>query len=121
MWTAALLHIDPAAGAWQQGLTRHAGGVLIRICVSLAIFGAALRHIYPVRLVLFCLHIAAGLCTSTLVFPFCTQAERSGRIQRWSARLLRICGVTLVADRPPEMRASAMIVANHISCSIFLS
>lgn len=74
-----------------------------------------MRLTYPVRLALFGLHIAAGLCTSTLVFPFCTQAGRLGRIQRWSLRLLSICGVTLVADAPLQGTAGALVVANHIS------
>jgi 1-acyl-sn-glycerol-3-phosphate acyltransferase len=37
------------------------------------------------------------------------------RIQRWSARLLRICGVTVAPAAPPPVSLHAMIVANHIS------
>lgn len=70
---------------------------------------------YPVRLALFCLHIVAGLFTCTLVFPFCSQAARLRHIQRWSARLLRICGVAIELAALPAAAAGTLIVANHIS------
>ena len=71
---------------------------------------------YPVRVALFCWHIVAGLFTCALVFPFCRPAARLGHIQRWSARLLRICGVTLdIVAAPDNGSSRAMIVANHIS------
>lgn len=70
---------------------------------------------YPIRLTLFCLHIVAGLVTCTLLFPYGSEAARGRRIQRWSARLLRICGVTIAPNAQPHASPGAMIVANHVS------
>lgn len=63
------------------------------------------------------LHLLAGLATAILVFPLVNGAWRDKLVQRWSLRLLRICGVQVrtrvpvgVSDTEP-----ALIVANHVS------
>jgi 1-acyl-sn-glycerol-3-phosphate acyltransferase len=70
-----------------------------------------------IRLLRLCLHLAAGLWTSALIFPFLDDAARQRRIKRWSSGLLALCGVTLkVAPGPaPDAATHALIVANHIS------
>ena len=71
------------------------------------------RFAHALRLLL---HLFQGLLTCALVFPFAGAAARTSLIQRWSARLLAICGVRLKVrhvDRAPERQA--LVVANHIS------
>lgn len=63
------------------------------------------------------IHIAEGLATCALVFPWCGPARRARIVQRWSARLLRICGVRLerLPGAPALALDHALVVANHIS------
>jgi 1-acyl-sn-glycerol-3-phosphate acyltransferase len=63
------------------------------------------------------LHIAHGIATATLLFPWLPQAKRTAHVQRWSARLLHILAIRLVIDDAPtsDSISPAMIVANHIS------
>ena len=62
------------------------------------------------------LHLCAGLLTSACVFPFLNQAARSRHIQRWSAKLLTICGIVVqVAPDHGHFPARALVVANHVS------
>jgi 1-acyl-sn-glycerol-3-phosphate acyltransferase len=69
------------------------------------------------RLLRVVLHLFAGLLTCALVFPLLGAAGRRVRIERWSRRLLALCGVTVevvaASDASPASRA--LIVANHIS------
>ncbi len=63
------------------------------------------------------LHLARGVATAALVFPFLDKAQRVNRIRRWSARLLRILAIHLEISGTPPIGATApvMIVANHVS------
>lgn len=62
-------------------------------------------------------HLAVGLWTCAAVFPRTDHAGREIRIQRWSIKLLTICGVRVEirqagSAQPPQ---HALIVANHVS------
>ena len=61
------------------------------------------------------MHVAAGLATCALLFPFLGQSRRNGHIRRWSRRLLRICNVSVEQEGGADALAHAMIVANHVS------
>ena len=91
------------------------GGVSSVFYVEWEIFGIYVRPIYPLRVASFCLHVLRGLLTCTLVFPHCTEQRRLDHVQRWSARLLEICGVELIPSDVPVAPMGVMIVANHIS------
>lgn len=66
------------------------------------------------------IHLAWGLFQAGALLGFHAPPERDRIISRWSARLLRILGVRLIVNAPPEsgpdqFRHGAMLVANHIS------
>ncbi|MDB5796704.1 MAG: 1-acyl-sn-glycerol-3-phosphate acyltransferase [Paucimonas sp.] len=63
------------------------------------------------------LHLVAGLLTCALVFPLAGPLRRETLVQRWSARLLRICGVQVRMRvlAGAQDQAPALIVANHVS------
>ncbi|MGJ7916831.1 lysophospholipid acyltransferase family protein [Massilia sp. LXY-6] len=69
------------------------------------------------RLARLVLHLLQGLATCALVFPWAGAALRERLVQRWSARLLRICRVEVERDggagHAPLQHA--LIVSNHIS------
>lgn len=67
------------------------------------------------RLTRVTLHLAAGLATCALVFPWAGDRLRQRLTRRWSRRLLRICGVTVEQGPGVAALAHALIVANHIS------
>jgi len=59
------------------------------------------------------LHLAAGAAILKAVFPRASAARRRGLVGWWSAKLLRIVGVTTrVEGAPPE---EGLIAANHVS------
>ena len=54
------------------------------------------------------------------MFPWAGAALRERIVRRWSARLLRICGVRVAAGDTPRL-AHGLVVANHVSwLDIFL-
>jgi len=63
------------------------------------------------------LHLLLGLLVCALMFPCSSRAGRERHVRRWSARLLRLCGVRLeVRDSAGGAdTAPALVVANHIS------
>jgi 1-acyl-sn-glycerol-3-phosphate acyltransferase len=69
------------------------------------------------------LHLFAGMATCAFIFPFIDRPARQTRIRRWSAKLVRICGLKIVmrdmngnaAVLPPASVQPALMVANHIS------
>jgi 1-acyl-sn-glycerol-3-phosphate acyltransferase len=65
------------------------------------------------RLLRIALHLAEGLATCALLFPFCRGARRDALVARWSRRLLGICGVTVRQQGVPP--AHALLAANHVS------
>ena len=67
------------------------------------------------RLARVLLHLATGLATCALVFPWLGLAARNRRIQRWSRELLGICGITVELAPGVAALEHAMIVANHVS------
>jgi 1-acyl-sn-glycerol-3-phosphate acyltransferase len=67
------------------------------------------------RLARISLHLAAGLATCALVFPWASGALRQRLTRRWSRRLLGICRVTVEQAPGPGALAHALLVANHIS------
>lgn len=60
------------------------------------------------------LHLLQGVLIVGILFPFKKLPARQRHIQRWSAGLVRVCGITVVAkDIRPVDRA--MIICNHVS------
>ena len=58
-------------------------------------------------------HIFIGMAICALVFPWLGGAARNRHIQRWSGRLLRICGVGVTSSG--ALLPHAMVVSNHVS------
>lgn len=71
-----------------------------------------MRLYFFIRLVL---HLFEGLATCALIFPFLGHDARQGCIRRWSARLLRLCGVHVTVRSLAPETAPALIIANHVS------
>jgi 1-acyl-sn-glycerol-3-phosphate acyltransferase len=67
------------------------------------------------RLTRVILHLAVGLATCAIVFPFIGYQRRNRRIQRWSRQLLRMCGITVEVSPGQPALEHALIVANHVS------
>ena len=67
------------------------------------------------RLARLLVHVGAGIWQAAVMFQFCSMARRDQVISVWSAKLLKILGVTLKAGRPPEFDHGALLVANHVS------
>ncbi|MFZ3288410.1 MAG: lysophospholipid acyltransferase family protein, partial [Telluria sp.] len=67
------------------------------------------------RLTRVLIHLLAGLATCALVFPWAGRGRRNRYIQRWSRKLLRICGVSVEHGPGAAPLSHAMIVANHVS------
>jgi 1-acyl-sn-glycerol-3-phosphate acyltransferase len=68
------------------------------------------------RLARLVLHIADGVATTAVIFPFRSPDRRVEYVQRWSARLLAILAVRTVTNGVPASgTAPAMFVANHVS------
>ena len=61
------------------------------------------------------LHVVQGLFQASVLFGFYSLSTRDQAISRWSAKLLKILGVRLIAGTPPEFTHGALLVANHIS------
>lgn len=62
------------------------------------------------------LHLFSGMWICATVFPLTDNAGRELRIQRWSIKLLTICGVRLDLQRTDAAPLPhALIVANHVS------
>lgn len=60
-------------------------------------------------------HVMAGIWQTAVMFHFYSPARRDRVISAWSARLLKILGIRLVAGKPPAFSHGALLVANHIS------
>jgi 1-acyl-sn-glycerol-3-phosphate acyltransferase len=61
-------------------------------------------------------HVAAGIATTTFVFPWLDVPRRRTRVKRWSVKLLRILGVeTDVRGHLHEDAVNVLVVANHVS------
>lgn len=63
------------------------------------------------------LHLMAGLATCAFVFPLIDKACRQQRIQRWSSKLLSLCGIQLKIRKRSDVGdlVPALIVSNHVS------
>ncbi|WP_087686460.1 1-acyl-sn-glycerol-3-phosphate acyltransferase [Pandoraea sp. PE-S2R-1] len=62
------------------------------------------------------LHLARGLLTALMLFPFLSEAGRHRRIRAWSQKLLRLCGMQLeVEQRGPLPESGVMLLCNHVS------
>ncbi len=63
------------------------------------------------------LHLLCGLATCAFIFPLIDTARRQQRVKRWSADLLRLCGVQVRIRHQPGVPEAlrALIVANHVS------
>lgn len=58
-------------------------------------------------------HLVSGLWQCTLLFPWLSLERRNARVQRWSAQLIRIFGISLDVSGPSH--AQGAVVANHVS------
>ena len=69
------------------------------------------------RLLRLAIHLCVGLIKCGLLFPFLDHAGRDRRIQRWSAQLIAICGVSLQVNHTAQAEpvSPALIICNHIS------
>ncbi len=62
------------------------------------------------------IHVAAGLATTSLVFPLVKPPTRRVLVRRWSGKLLRLLRVgARVQGRLDAHRGNVLIVANHVS------
>jgi 1-acyl-sn-glycerol-3-phosphate acyltransferase len=73
----------------------------------------ALRAIW--RLLRALLHALHGALICALLFPRLSAAQRMQRVGWWSARMLRLLGITLQATGTPPHVGPVLLVANHIS------
>ncbi|MDQ9171252.1 lysophospholipid acyltransferase family protein [Oxalobacteraceae bacterium R-40] len=62
-------------------------------------------------------HLFSGLATCAFLFPFIDTPGREREIQRWSKRLLGICGVKVTVEETQhaDPNGSVMVVSNHVS------
>ena len=69
------------------------------------------------RLLRLAAHLCVGLIKCGLLFPFLDHVGRERRIQRWSAQLIAICGVSLQVNHTAQAEpvSPALIICNHIS------
>jgi 1-acyl-sn-glycerol-3-phosphate acyltransferase len=69
------------------------------------------------RLLRLAIHLCVVLFKCGLLFPFLDHAGRERRIQRWSAQLIAICGVSLQVNHTAQAEpvSPALIICNHIS------
>jgi 1-acyl-sn-glycerol-3-phosphate acyltransferase len=67
------------------------------------------------RLARLLVHVGAGIWQAAVMFQFYSMGKRDQVISGWSAKLLKILGVRLVAGTPPEFDHGALLVANHVS------
>lgn len=63
------------------------------------------------------LHLFAGLWTCGVIFPKADHAARQAHIQRWSARLVALCGVKIevLHGNQKQLSERALVVSNHIN------
>ena len=67
------------------------------------------------------LHTLGAFFYGTVVYPFIDDSRKNLYVQRWSKKLLDICGVTVKIINPELLSPRALIVANHVSwLDIFL-
>jgi 1-acyl-sn-glycerol-3-phosphate acyltransferase len=66
------------------------------------------------RMLRLVVHLFAGMATCAFIFPFARHAKRQVLIQRWSAKLVAICGVS-IEMHDVATASHALIVANHIN------
>ncbi|MDC8770683.1 lysophospholipid acyltransferase family protein [Roseateles albus] len=75
-----------------------------------------MRHLLAVyRLLRFSLHVLWGLALIKLRFGSLDAAARQAHIKRWSAKMLRIFGVSLEVSGLAARPGAKLLVANHIS------
>lgn len=67
------------------------------------------------------LHTLGAFVYGTIVYPFIDDDAKNRYVQKWSKKLLDICGVTVKIVNPELLSSRALIVANHVSwLDIFL-
>ncbi|QJE00611.1 1-acyl-sn-glycerol-3-phosphate acyltransferase [Massilia forsythiae] len=67
------------------------------------------------RLARLAVHLARGLATCAIVFPWAGAGLRERLVRGWSARLLKICRVRVEQAAGAAPLAHALIVCNHVS------
>ena len=79
-----------------------------RTLSSLATFLRALRLLG---------HLAKGLLTVAVLFPYCRPRERAGLVSQWSLDCLRILNihVRIRGEQVPQEATAILFVANHVS------
>lgn len=71
------------------------------------------RPIRALRLARLALHLALGLATIALCFPFADAARRARLRRRWSQRLVALCGIEV--EQNGEFATGALLALNHVS------
>lgn len=74
-----------------------------------------MKALLALRLARVFVHLLRGLCICGLVFPWIGRERRLARIQRWSAQLLRIFGVTVEFEPDNRPAHPGLCVSNHVS------
>ncbi|HUO44030.1 MAG TPA: lysophospholipid acyltransferase family protein [Burkholderiales bacterium] len=68
------------------------------------------------RLTRVALHLARGVTTAGLIFPWLDKAGRADHGRRWAAGLLRMLAIRVqLKGAPPPPGAAALLAANHVS------
>lgn len=67
------------------------------------------------------MHTLGAFVYGTVVYPFIDDSKKNLYVQKWSRKLLDICGVTVKIVNPELLSPRSLIVANHVSwLDIFL-
>jgi len=72
------------------------------------------RHLDIFRLLGIGVHLAHGLATAALVFPFASHAARAGFVRRWAQGMMHALGAELRTEGAAPAPGS-LLVANHVS------
>jgi len=70
---------------------------------------------YSLRLARIAVHLALGLATCAVVFPWAAPALRERIVRRWSRALLRIVRVQIEPAAGVPALGHALVAANHVS------
>ena len=81
--------------------------------MTLARIPIAFRRL--IRISRLALHLFRGVIIAGIVFSFVGHARRDRIICNWSSQLLKVLGVQIKVERPPQRTGGALLVCNHVS------